>query len=699
MTNTNESRDLAVGEPQVDRTSEPSPRAAVSRKSIGGFLQNRTALLCLLIVFAACYYGSYVRYGINFRDEGGTVALIGKRLLAGERPFLDIVPGYNVLWFYPVVGLFKVFGVNFVLLRAYFFLLSTIAAVLGFLTVERVSRRPWVAFLVGIVLVLVPGMVFKNYDPMLAIANGFCLVSFALAGIPLRRNREHDRAAETVAPGFSWRWLFIGAVVLAMTFLIRIDLATFSTLLWLGTLGLLSLDGKNSRVKLLVIAPLVMAATVLALHFPVWLDARHRGFDAQFVAQYPAWPKSILQSATERLGGHRTSSMPRVPAPPVSTALDKASKATPTPPRTAHSWNSGTLQTSWSNAKTPGARELYILLYLPLAFLVPLTIWAFARFLKGLRSGDVQTERRSLAALLVLGTAFTILPQYLFFRPDAPHLSEFAPVYWVSVVSALFLLGVADGSWRNWRLLPVRLLAILLVCQMGAYVYAMMDRTAKGKDSHYRWVGAYAVPPSKTELFHGANGVNVYVPAREFAGLNALVKVIHEHSAPSDFLVAYPYHPSVNLIADRPTYEKSIYVDNATRSKNWDDDAISRMEHFQPAVIVISDWEINGTPESRFSVWAAKTKAWIQAHYDFQGIFMEHEQFEVYTRKHDVAAVPAPAAPAAEATPAPAEAPAAAAAPAAQPPTPEPAPAAAAPATPATPASPATPAEPAAPGA
>jgi hypothetical protein len=59
----------------------------------------------LLLIVAGFYYGSYYRHSINFRDEGGTVALLAKRLLDGERPFLDVVLGYNVLWFYPIVAL------------------------------------------------------------------------------------------------------------------------------------------------------------------------------------------------------------------------------------------------------------------------------------------------------------------------------------------------------------------------------------------------------------------------------------------------------------------------------------------------------------------------------------------------------------------------------------------------------------------
>ena len=66
---------------------------------------------------------------------------------------------------------------------------------------------------------------------------------------------------------------------------------------------------------------------------------------------------------------------------------------------------------------------------------------------------------------------------------------------------------------------------------------------------------------------------------------------------------------------------------------NWDAEAIARFEKFRPAVIVLSDWDINGSESSRFSVWAVKTKTWVQTHYIFQGAYIAgSDTFEIYTR-------------------------------------------------------------------
>src|SRR5688572_19141676 len=94
--------------------------------------QRKVLWLIVLLAIALGYYASYYRYGIGFRDEGQTVAFGAQRLLNGERPFEDVFLGYNVLWFYPVVALYDLFGVSYVLLRGWCFALSTLTAVLGF---------------------------------------------------------------------------------------------------------------------------------------------------------------------------------------------------------------------------------------------------------------------------------------------------------------------------------------------------------------------------------------------------------------------------------------------------------------------------------------------------------------------------------------------------------------------------------------
>ena len=221
----------------------------------------------------------------------------------------------------------------------------------------------------------------------------------------------------------------------------------------------------------------------------------------------------------------------------------------------------------------------------------------------------------------MLGGALTAFPQFFFFRPDAPHLSEFSPAFWIAVTCSLVLLGAHEGSWLDRRRLASRLLIVFISLHAVLYLWRTLPD---------RWTGTIAVRKGRAKLFEAENGVRVYVSKKEHAGLTTILGLIRRHSRPGDYLVAYPYHPSFNVLADRPTYEKNVYVDNATRSKYWDTEAISRIKQFAPAVIILSDWDINSTGSSRFSVWALETKTWIQTNYVHQGTYLDW--YEVYTR-------------------------------------------------------------------
>ena len=567
-----------------------------------GEWRARLFFTLLILGFALLYYGSYFRHDLRFRDEGGTIALGAQRLLSGERPLVDVTLNYNVLWFYPVVGLFKMFGVNFVLMRGYFFALSAIAALIAFFAVNRAGRQPWLALAVAILCVLVPGMIFKNYIPLLVIANSSVLMCAALAAPRTMR---------------SFFYVAAGGILVGLTFLIRIDLGIFFTALWLGLHFLRMFD---RAVQLTRKIPVFLAGSVLTIglawlvHQPVLFDARARGFEQQFMAQYRGWSRMIENGLRAKIG---------LPTRKYSAEQARPGRTTDAP----IFWSRDVLKrnawTDFVNAKDWSARSLVPLTYLPILTIAGLLAWTLVLLVRGLFSGEPEAWRRPLAALVLLGGALTAVPQFFFFRPDAPHLSEFSPGYWVGVTGAALLLGAFGGSWQETKT-PGRIFFGLLAMHVALYLSCTMPN---------RWTGTIAAREEHDTRFTAANGVDVYVSAASSRALQALCKVVAENSKPSDYLVAYPYHPTINVMTDRPTYEKNVYIDNAERTRLWDDEAIKRFEKFQPAVIVLSDWAVNGHDGSRFSVWAAPTKMWIQANYQFRGMFKtDVDEFEVFTR-------------------------------------------------------------------
>ena len=508
-----------------------------------------------------------------------------------------------MLWYYPVVGLFKIFGVNFVLMRAYFLALSALTAVLAFFAVFRAGRRPWVAFAVALVCLLVPGMIFKNYIPLLVVANSLLLLQTALT-----------------APGFARSYLHVlgGGILVGLTLLVRIDLGLFFTSLWIG-LHLLRLGDPGVRLprKLgAAIAGIVLTISLAWLvHLPVLHHARRVGFDQPFSAQYLGWARMIDNGLRARVGLPQREYSAKRPRPAQSAAAPVF-------------LNRDILRrNAWRDFVNVGdfqTRALVVLTYLPVIVLVAMLGWTIICLAGGLHSSDPATWRQPLGALVLLGGALTAFPQFFFFRPDPPHLSEFSPGYWVAVTGAALLLEAHEGSWRNLRRWPGRLLLGVLVLHAALYLARMLPD---------RWTGTIAARQHHTKRFAAENGVDVYVSPGDRPALEALCKVVWAHATPDDYLVAYPYHPMINLMTNRRTYEKDVYIDNATRRRRWDEEAIARFEKFKPAVIVLSDWAVNAHDGSRFSVWAAPTKAWIQTHYAFQGTFKtDVDEFEVYTR-------------------------------------------------------------------
>jgi hypothetical protein len=565
---------------------------------------NRWLWACVLVVVAVVYYGSYFRHGINFQDEGGTLVLQTQRLMNGELPFKDVDLGYNVGWFYPLMALFKITGVHFVALRAYFLALSALAAVLGFLTVEKAARHAgmrrsalWIALAVGLLLIATPGMTFKNYNPLAVVANAWCLLGFILAPPDIRK---------------SWRWALGGGIVLGATWLVRIDLGTFFTALWLGV-AVLRLPAATQRIRTLATSIAILVSSVGVMHAPVFLDAQQRGFAPDLAASYSAF----WRDAARRIGI-------QLPAPAPSQSLGTIILASPAPAAKKGFSFGGKPRTTWADVQAASEKKyfetlaFFLLQYAPLLSLLPLAVWAAARWFRA--TVERRDARLPLAALTLVGAALTMFPQYFFWRPDAPHLSEFGPGYWVAAVGAFVLLGSSGNSWH----VPSRILAIYLVLHCTLWIARILPD---------RWCGTIAARDNRETYFEGENGVHIYEQKKTVEWMKEAHRIIRANSTDSDFLVAWPYHPSFNVMTNRLSYERELYMDETRARPGWNERAIQRIEKRKPRIIVISDWAINGTEASRFKNWGAPIYTHMQTHYELLSTFDKKEQFEVWKRK------------------------------------------------------------------
>jgi hypothetical protein len=621
----------------------------------------------VILVAAIAYYGSYWHFWFNPHDEGGTACLIAQRLMEGERPWVDVEPGYNVGWFYPIIGLFHFTGVNYLAVRAWFFVLATITALLGCGIVTRVTGSRWWGMVTGLLLVVFPGSQFKDYIPLAEAANTACLI--------------HLLYIDPKTRGKWLGWVVLGGVVLGLTFLIRVELGYFFTAIWALLLLVSLFDRRASvagRFAGLIFGVLALLLGVVVAQAPAYIPLRSQGLEKEYWAEYVDWLEFLRASLHARVANKK---------PALAAGIETQSSATPTMPGTSdnHAASNPTAATvqnaengersvlprkPLSSIKAQGLREriLTFLTYAPfVGFGVFFVIGAIG-FLVSVFRRDFALTAVPLEWLLLIGGSLTTFPQFFFFRPDRPHLSEFMPGYIIAMMASAWLLWPHGSKHPAPRRLFAGLVSLFLIGQFLVFaVFAMQHPSS----------GTIAARFGRKARFQAENGVRVHTSKKEAAILQGVYDIVMKSTGPNDYVICYPYMPGYNVMTNRRTYLHNVYVDNATRGSHWAENTIHDLQEKHPAVVIVDDREINGTPASRFTHWGAPVYAFLKKHYKAAGKF---ETVEVFTLPLPAAEPAAPAAPATPATPAtPAPAPAVPAIPAPS----APAPAASAPTTPA----------------
>ena len=586
--------------------------------------------VALLMIVAVCYYAFYWRCGLILSGEEGIAAVVAQRLNGGERPIVDTFLGYNLGWFYPIAWLFKLAGPNYLILRAYFFLLGILSGLTAYFIIRLVTRKSLIALATGLVVILMPGVIGRNYMGLLG-----NLGMLSILGVFLIPSQK--RLGQLL-------WMIAAGVSLSLAWLIRIDLGFFQTTLFLLTAFLYLFKpepGFLRRLGSAAIAILILIGSFLTIHGAVYRDAIQRGFAPQFMQQYWVWPSMIRNGAFQLLHQH---SKPQI-APtgtPVTAAIVKESPPTPTSPTTspttssipfvAHEENDSSSSVSYNDVslKRPPVSEILharkfkdrvfaLLIYLPIPIALLFIGWGFFSIIISWISRSTDCWKKGGVLLVSTGSALVLFPQYFFWRPDMVHLAEFMVPFMVTLVIGLWL---ATSAWRNSTSgKRVLLVLIMLPAALDLGLYAI-----KGWQTDS--AGSIAASRKRHLEFAGLNGVRVKLNPQELTRNTLLRDAILSHSKPGDYVVCYPYFPMVNFMTDRPSYEYNLYSDNALPSRQFFDQAKLNIERFHPAVIVIGTGKVNDTESSRFQNWASETYAFIKEHCT---LIASDEEVEIYT--------------------------------------------------------------------
>jgi hypothetical protein len=538
--------------------------------------RNSLIAALALILFAILYYSLIYRFGLNLADEGN-VALISQRLMHGERPFRDISPGYNVLWFYPISTLFRVFGTHLLLMRAYFYAISTGSGLLAFFLLRRLDAPLWLAFAQGLIVISINGQYFKAYVPFLVLSNLFALTLFLTSQRKLL--------------------LSLGAgVLLGSTYLIRIDIGLSFTVIWFAVIFLhaLFLD-RRFRLNVLIAGNFLLGLG--AMHLPFLYDAHHRHFLPQFLNQYPKVANLILAPFRPEAPQNITWNQERRgvlagPSPPITG--NENGLQTVERPRTL--FHRSAFREIFSKSSTFEKRLLAFLTYIPPLLIC--TLLVIGLYLCAAKR--LQVDRWLLFSAF-LGGSLAVFPQFFIFRPDLPHLIGFMNGGLVALTCAGWLLWSSQG--KAW-------LAMTFFAAIGLVAISYLSLALRNQDG-----GTIAIRKNRDTNFRGANGVDVFLNKAEFEEANSLFSTTILNSTKKDYVVCYPYLPGVNFITGRPTFQNSHDLENVTHLQDWEQIEIANIRKFRPAVIIIDDWAVNGTEESRFSRWATQLTKFIENHY------------------------------------------------------------------------------------
>jgi hypothetical protein len=580
------------------------------------FLQRRG--FALLVLFGLLYYGAYYNTGLLLTGEGGSNALLASRILEGWRPIVDMFVGYNLLWFYPIAGLFKITGPHMLAMQIFFMGLGLITGGLGFHLVKKTTGQAWLALLAGGLMILMPGAIFRHYMGFIGTLASFALV-FGYVVPASTRFRQ-------------CLWMAFCGAALSVCFLIRIEPSLLIAVVWIGLVILYPIGIRGAfvrRLKVVVIGTVLALVAFSAVHAPFVVHAHERGFGREFLNQYVQffglfqWElKKELQKAREAV--HLEFAHPEGSATlkaglplPVATVsvVSQESENAGRDGRRGRPDSSEFIQ--WK-----GSPFFTLSIFFPVLVSAISALAGTLLFLFGIARRHERARFFGLLLLTTTGAALSLFPQYFFFRPDSVHLAEFMVPFYPALACAAFA-----GWWvfQNFKASVGRLCGLVLPILCGLQVIVAFNSLFGREGS-----GSIRLARGRTAMFHAPGGIDFRVKPAELRDWEGLRDALLRHSQPGDFLITYPYVPLLNIMAQRPSYQFKLYVDNATESANFSAHAIADFEQNKPALVVINNRDINKTEISRFKNWAAPFYQHIANKYVLAGTYFG--RIEVFVR-------------------------------------------------------------------
>jgi hypothetical protein len=497
--------------------------------------------------------------------------------------------------------------------------LAGMSGLLGFLLVRRVTGFAILAAIAGGLMILMPGAMYRNNVGLVGTLASFALVYGYV--VPHRSRIS------------SILWMGFAGAAMSLCFLIRIEPSLIAAVVWVGLVVLYPFGVRGeflARLRTVGAGTLISIAAFAAIHAPFVYHAYRQGFGPEFTRQYSQFVNLLRWELQREI--KKIQPAPRA-TPPISSQAAPALES-PGPSATAHAAPALPVKLV-AEDPSDGRRARPLLvdsfqkgrisffslsMYFPVLAAGILAAFGGTGFLVGALRGNEADRRAGLAILTTTGCALTLFPQYFFFRPDSVHLAEFmVPFYLALACAAAGAIGwIRAKSFLFW---PAWLVLAITALQVVVAFNSLYGREGSGSIRSAR---------GKTALFEAPGGISMRVRPADLGDWESLRDALLRHSEPGDWLVTYPYVPVLNILAERPSYQRKLYVDNATESPNFPFLAIAEFDEKRPAVVVINNRDINKTEFSRFKNWAAPFYQHIAANYVLAGTYLK--EIEVFVR-------------------------------------------------------------------
>ncbi len=522
---------------------------------------RRTRVLALLLfVASAAYFASYARIGL-YDDEGYLLEGV-TRLLDGQMIYRDFHHTYAPGRFYMFAALFKVFGVDLLVVRATWVVLRAAIVVLAWLAARRLIAGP-LAWAPALALLAAPGPWHKSFFHLFLLAT-------LLAGIDLFERGGRRRS-------------FTAGVVLALALLFRQDVgiaACGAVALYFAIDALLARrSGRRSGAP--VSAPL-LAAGFAALIVPTLVYFMTEN------ALGPMLEKVLLAGARDNL----TNELPFPALLPVI------------PP----------------NAPDEGA--VLALLFLKALYYVPHATFPAYGLVILARS----VRRRALPApgefllLLLGGTALLQVAA----RSDVPHLLQaIGLVYFVWAIALAALAARIPSAARTPVAVGLALLFPVALTAGFALVVRTIDQRAGERYLRLADVAILQENGTGSRVsIRSQPRVRLDFPrarvdvAPDFATLlREIGGFLEGQTKPGDYILTIPGLQIIYFLFDRRNPTAFPHVRRAFDSPEEEAAYIADIDRRGTRYILFLDAAIDGRLERRFEVFAPTAMEWIDAHY------------------------------------------------------------------------------------